>query len=167
MSTSRADKEGGDTSGDEDFHEIFFPIRVQALPLQDKAAPLKRRKQPKAAVELQTVKLSRICYARSGDKGDTCNIGVLARTPQIYDWLVDNLTAEKVRKFFKGITFGKVIRYELDNLHGLNFLLERTLGGGGTRSLMIDPQGKTLAQALLQMEVKMPVTLLKSKLVKR
>jgi len=156
-----------DTSGDEDFHEISFPIRVQALPPRDQAAPARRRKPPKSSAGLQTVKLSRICYARSGDKGDTCNIGVLARTPQIYDWLVNDLTAEKVRRFFRGITFGKVIRYELDNLHGLNFLLERTLGGGGTRSLMIDPQGKTLAQALLQMEVKMPETLLKSKLVKR
>jgi len=156
-----------DTKGDEDFHEISFPVRVQVLPPRDKAAPVKRRKSRVATGKVQTVKLSRICYARSGDKGDTCNIGVLARTPQIYDWLVGHLTADKVKRFFKGITLGKVIRYELDNLHGLNFLLERTLGGGGTKSLMIDPQGKTLAQALLQMEVDVPATLLKSKLVKR
>jgi len=67
-----------------------------------------------------------------------------------------------VRRFFEGITFGRVVRYELDNLLGLNFLLEETLGGGGTKSLMIDPQGKTLAQALLQMKLKIPQSLLKT-----
>ncbi len=72
-----------------------------------------------------------------------------------------------MKKFFSGITHGKVIRYELDNLHALNFLLEETLGGGGTKSLMIDPQGKTLAQALLQMRVKVPSSLLKAKQTKR
>jgi hypothetical protein len=92
---------------------------------------------------------------------------VLARSPEIYDWLVENLTTDKVKKFFSGITRGKVIRYELDNLHALNFLLEETLGGGGTESLMIDPQGKTLAQALLQMKVKVPSSLLKAKPTKR
>lgn|GEM_PF-4802296 len=78
---------------------------------------------------------------------------------------VDDLTVEKVKKFFTGITFGKVIRYELENLHELNFLLEETLGG--TKSLMIDPQGKTLVQALLQMPIKIPSSLLKNKLLKR
>lgn len=103
-----------------------------------------------------------LCYARSGDKGDTCNIGVLARSPEIYMWLVKYLTADKVKKFFKGITKGKVVRYELDNLKGLNFLLEESLGGGGTRSLMVDPQGKTLSQALLQMPVQAPASLWKT-----
>ncbi|RME28768.1 MAG: hypothetical protein D6800_03515 [Candidatus Zixiibacteriota bacterium] len=108
------------------------------------------------------VRLQEICYARSGDKGDTCNIGVIARSSDIYDWLVENLTAARVKRFFTGITHGKVRRYELDNLEALNFLLEETLGGGGTRSLMIDPQGKTLAQALLQMQVEVPASLLKT-----
>jgi len=154
------------TDGEEDFHEISFPIRVRStLPLETPSvAATKSKKKPIG--KPQAVKLRRICYARSGDKGDTCNIGVLARTPEIYDWLVDNLTADKVRRYFEGITLGKVIRYELDNIHGLNFLLEETLGGGGTKSLMIDPQGKTLAQALLEMTVKVPLSLLKSKQVK-
>lgn len=106
------------------------------------------------------VLLQELCYARSGDKGDTCNVGVLARSEAIYVWLCGYLTAAKVKSFFKGICKGKVIRYELDNLHGLNFLLEETLGGGGTKSLMVDPQGKTLAQALLQMTVDAPKELL-------
>ena len=84
---------------------------------------------------------------------------MLARSPQIYDWLTGYLTAAKVKAFFKGITLGKVVRFELDNLEGLNFLLEESLGGGGTRSLMVDPQGKTLAQALLQMPIKAPSSL--------
>ncbi len=103
-----------------------------------------------------------LAYARSGDKGDTCNIGVLARSPMAYAWLKKELTQNKVRQFFKGICKGKVIRFELDNLEALNFLLEETLGGGGTRSLMIDPQGKTLSQALLQMPLQIPGSVLKS-----
>ena len=67
-----------------------------------------------------------------------------------------------MKKFFAGITLGEVTRFELDNLHGLNFLLEETLGGGGTKSLVIDPQGKTLAQALLQMVIRVPSSLLKT-----
>ena len=113
----------------------------------------------KASGKLKAGILQDLCYARSGDKGDTCNIGTLARSPQIYDWLVGYLTAAKVKSFFKGITLGKVVRFELDNLEGLNFLLEESLGGGGTRSLMVDPQGKTLAQALLQMPIKAPASL--------
>ncbi|MDF1545235.1 MAG: DUF1446 domain-containing protein [bacterium] len=150
------------TSGEEDFHEITFPIRVQSF--KEDAGALAKAKRPvtKYTGKSVSAKLQDICYARSGDKGDTCNIGVLARSPQIYDWLVGFLTTDKVRKFFAGITFGKVVRYELDNLHGLNFLLEETLGGGGTKSLMIDPQGKTLAQALLQMSVRVPASLLKT-----
>jgi len=148
------------TQREEDFHEISFPVRVHATPKDsepEKRAP--RKKSPLG--RLKETRLQEICYARSGDKGDTCNIGVLARTSEIYDWLVDNLTPAVVKRFFEGITFGKVIRYKLDNLHALNFLLEQTLDGGGTRSLMIDPQGKTLAQALLQMRVKVPSSLLK------
>ncbi|UCE24775.1 MAG: DUF1446 domain-containing protein, partial [Candidatus Zixiibacteriota bacterium] len=156
-----------DTGGDEDFHEITFPIRVQSVAEKKDRPQPRRRRMTKLTGKSVTVKLQQICYARSGDKGDTCNIGVLARSPQIYDWLVENLTSARVKTFFKGITLGKVIRYELDNLLGLNFLLEETLGGGGTRSLMIDPQGKTLAQALMQMEVSVPPSLLKSKPVKR
>ncbi|MCP4684033.1 MAG: DUF1446 domain-containing protein [bacterium] len=148
------------TKGEEDFHEIFFLVRAHARPKSDEPAVVTARGR-KPTGKKREVLLQEICYARSGDKGDTCNIGVLARTSEIYDWLVDNLTPPVVKKFFGGITHGKVIRYQLDNLHALNFLLEQTLDGGGTRSLMIDPQGKTLAQALLQMRVKVPSSLLK------
>ncbi len=156
-----------DTSGDEEFFEITFPLRVQAAHKAEKTIPAAKTTRKKATGKLQEIRLQEICYARSGDKGDTCNIGVLARSHEAYDWLVENLTVDKVKRFFAGITYGKVIRYELDNLQALNFLLEETLGGGGTKSLMIDPQGKTLAQALLQMKVKVPSSLLKSKQTKR
>ena len=151
-----------DTSGDEDFHEISFPIRVRSTQTEafDKKPTRPARKKPTGKV--QQARLQEICYARSGDKGDTCNIGVLARSPEVYDWLVDYLTTDRVKKFFAGITLGEVTRFELDNLHGLNFLLEETLGGGGTKSLVIDPQGKTLAQALLQMVIRVPSSLLKT-----
>ncbi|HKK21328.1 MAG TPA: DUF1446 domain-containing protein, partial [candidate division Zixibacteria bacterium] len=156
-----------DTSGDEEFFEITFPLRVQSVWKEEKSESRSSRPGKKPTGKAHEVRLQELCYARSGDKGDTCNIGVLARSPEIYGWLVDNLTTDKVKEFFKGITHGKVLRYELDNLHALNFLLEETLGGGGTKSLMIDPQGKTLAQALLQMKVKVPSSLLKAKPTKR
>ncbi|MBK7143420.1 MAG: DUF1446 domain-containing protein [bacterium] len=153
------------TRGDEEFFEINFPLRVRTS-MEEKSAKkvaAAPRKFVKPAGRMVKVKLQEIAYARSGDKGDTCNIGVLARSPEIYEFLRSTLTPEKVKTFFKGITKGKVIRYELDNLHGLNFLLEETLGGGGTRALIIDPQGKTLAQALLQMTLDVPQSLLGKK----
>lgn len=105
------------------------------------------------------VRLRELAYARSGDKGDTCNIGLLARSPEIYDWLRETLKPALVKSFFKGVVKGRVVRHELDNLLALNFLMERSLGGGGTVSLMLDPQGKTLSQALLEMEVDAPAGL--------
>ena len=106
------------------------------------------------------VPLIELCYARSGDKGDTCNIGVVARSEKIYFWLCRELTAPRVKEYFGEITQGEVERFELPNLQALNFLLQRSLGGGGTVSLRIDPQGKTLAAALLMMEVDVPQQLL-------
>ena len=150
------------TDGEEEFSEINFPVRVQARPERKSSAAKLPRPHRKWHGKSRQVRLQDICYARSGDKGDTCNIGVLARTPAVYDWILENLTAAKVKKFFADVVHGRVIRYELDNLQGLNFLLEESLGGGGTTSLLIDPQGKTLAQALLQMPVRVPVSLLHS-----
>ncbi len=153
------------TNKEEDFFEIAFPVRLQARPVE----PTHRDRKPvggkTAKGKTKRVRLQEIAYARSGDKGDTCNIGVLARSPELYDWLVGYLTPQRVKDFFAGVTNGKVTRYELDNLHGLNFLLEESLGGGGTKSLLIDPQGKTLAQALLQMQVEVPLALLAEKKV--
>ena len=99
------------------------------------------------------VPLMQLCYGRSGDKGDTCNIGVVARSQEIYLWMCQQLTARRVKDYFAGICLGEVERFEMPNLLALNFLLHESLGGGGTVSLRIDPQGKTLAEALLRMEV--------------
>lgn len=99
------------------------------------------------------IKLKDICHGRSGDKGDAANIGLIAYNKEDYELIKREVTAEKVRKFFDGICKGEVIRYELPNINALNFLLNNTLGGGGTVSLMLDAQGKTLASALLKMEI--------------
>lgn len=114
----------------------------------------------KGGVGTVKVKLSQLAHGRSGDKGDTGNIGLIARSPEIYPWLVKTITASLVKQRFKGICFGKVERYEVPNLHALNFLLHESLGGGGTVSLRLDAQGKTLSHALLAMEVKAPKALL-------
>ncbi len=108
------------------------------------------------------VKLGRICLARSGDKGDTANIGLLARSPEVYRFIRGTITAKWMKTMFMDVCKGKVIRYELDNLMALNFLLEESLDGGGTRSLLTDPQGKTFAQALLNVEILVPASLLQN-----
>ena len=106
------------------------------------------------------VQLREIAFARSGDKGDTANVGLIAFRPSIYPILVKEVTAERVKYHFKGICEGDVERFELPNLRALNFLLHRSLGGGGTVSLMLDAQGKTFATALLRMEIDVPDHLL-------
>ena len=105
------------------------------------------------------VRLARLAHGRSGDKGDICNIGVIARAPEIYPWLRRALTAAVVKRRFRGICLGKVVRHEVPNLGALNFLLHESLGGGGTVSLRLDAQGKTLSHALLAMEVAVPAAL--------
>jgi hypothetical protein len=92
-------------------------------------------------------------HARSGDKGDTANIGVIARKAEYYPLLVRHLTAERVAEHFAGICLGKVERFELPNLCALNFLLHESLGGGGTKSLKNDAQGKVLSCVMLRMEL--------------
>jgi hypothetical protein len=99
------------------------------------------------------IRLVDIAHARSGDKGDTSNIGLIARKPEYYPVLVENVTAARVKEHFAGICRGRVERFELPNLNALNFLLHEALDGGGTLSLRADPQGKTLSTALLRMEI--------------
>jgi hypothetical protein len=106
------------------------------------------------------VKLAEIAFARSGDKGDTANIGLIAFRPSIYPILVQEVTADRVKRHFEGVCEGEVERFELPNLRALNFLLHRSLGGGGTVSLMLDAQGKTFSTALLRMEIEVPDELL-------
>ena len=99
------------------------------------------------------IALSRIAHARSGDKGDTSNIGIIAFDARHYPILVREVTADRVKHFFGEMVKGNVERYELPNLGALNFLMHEALGGGGTLSLRVDAQGKTLGAALLRMEV--------------
>jgi hypothetical protein len=105
------------------------------------------------------IRLVDIAHARSGDKGDTSNIGLIARKPEYYGVLVEKVTADRVREHFAGICRGKVERFELPNLNALNFLLHEALDGGGTLSLRADPQGKTLSTALLRMEIETELSL--------
>ncbi len=110
---------------------------------------------------MASVQLVRIAHARSGDKGDTANVGVSALKPEWYPILAQQITAERVQKHFAGICFGKVERFELPNLGALNFLLHESLDGGGTLSLKADAQGKTYSAALLRMEIEVPDELLR------
>lgn len=107
------------------------------------------------------VRLGEVAFARSGDKGDTANIGLIAYYDDVYPMLKKQVTASRVKKYFKGICDGEVERFELPNLRALNFLLHRSLGGGGTVSLMLDAQGKTFSTALLRMEVEIPEDVLR------
>jgi len=102
------------------------------------------------------VKLARIAHARSGDKGDGSNVGLVAASPEIYELLRREVTPERVRAHFAGVCRGEVVRFEVPNLLALNFLLGDSLGGGGTASLVTDAQGKTHGQGLLEMEIEVP-----------
>jgi hypothetical protein len=105
---------------------------------------------------LKRIPLYAMAHARSGDKGDGSNVGVLAYDERGYELLRAYLTPERVRKHFRGIVLGDVERFELPNLLGLNFLLHDSLGGSGSASLKNDAQGKTHAMALLRMDVDVP-----------
>jgi hypothetical protein len=106
------------------------------------------------------VKLMDIAIARSGDKGAGSNVGVMANTVPIYEFLVKHLTVERVQQHFKDINFGKVDRYEAPNLRSLNFILHDSLGGGGTETMKTDAQGKVHGLAMLHMELDVPDNLL-------
>ncbi len=102
---------------------------------------------------MKKIRLIDIAHGRSGDKGDAANVGLIAYDDEGYEIIKKYVTAERVKKHFEGICLGKVERFELPNIRALNFLLHNTLGGGGTVSLKHDAQGKTLAAALLRMEL--------------
>jgi hypothetical protein len=105
---------------------------------------------------MKKVRLLELAHARSGDKGDASNVGLIARKPEYYPILKERVTPDAVKKHFTGICRGKVERFELPNLYALNFLLHEALGGGGTVSLRNDAQGKTMSTALLRMEIEVP-----------
>lgn len=105
---------------------------------------------------MPSIQLLQLAHARSGDKGDTVNVGIVARRPEFYPILVERVTEAAVRQHFEGIAKGPVERFELPNLNALNFLIHNALDGGGTVSLMTDAQGKTFSTALLRMEIDVP-----------
>lgn len=106
------------------------------------------------------IKLIDIAHGRSGDKGDGSNVGIIARHPDVYPFLKENLTADVVKEHMKHICKGKVDRYEMPNIGALNFVLHHSLGGGGTVSLKLDAQGKTHASQLLRLEMDVPEELI-------
>ena len=109
--------------------------------------------------------LYNLAHTRSGDKGDLCNIGVIARRPEHYPVLLRELTAQRVKRYFGDWCRGPVDRYELPNLEALNFVLRRALDGGALASMRLDTQGKTYGFALLRMQIDVPDDLPFEKLV--
>lgn len=105
---------------------------------------------------MKEIPLVRLAHGRSGDKGDTVNCGIIARKPEYYDLIAEQVTEERVKVHFNSFCRGTVKRYDLPTIHAFNFVLTGTLGGGGTASLRLDPQGKTYAAALLRMKVRIP-----------
>ena len=145
--------------GDGHQHTSEVPMRLPAAgrPAQTvEPAATPAEGAPSRSTRVQRARLGTIAYARSGDKGDHANIGVAARSPEAYAFLREVLSGQRVRAFFRDLVGGRVVRYELPNLLAFNFLLHNALGGGGTLSLRVDHQGKTLAQGLLTMELDVP-----------
>ena len=105
------------------------------------------------------IPLREIAFGRSGDKGNSANIAVFGRTPAAYAWLREHLTSNVVEEYFHPLGVGTVTRYDVPNLEALNFVLPGVLAGGGSRSLRIDAQGKTLGMALLEMPMDVPTDL--------
>jgi len=102
------------------------------------------------------VKLRELAHSRTGDKGNTSNISVIAYHETHYPLLREQVTAERVKAYFAGVVEGDVVRYELPNIAALNFVMSQTLGGGVTRSLALDAHGKSLSSALLDLEIDVP-----------
>ena len=109
---------------------------------------------------MKKIKLHEISCTRSGDKGPNSNVGVVFYNKEVYNWAVENLTAALIKTHFKSIVKGNVLRYELPNLYALNFILEDSLGGGGSDTLINDAQGKTYGQALMLLEISIPEEIL-------
>jgi len=120
--------------------------------------PDARKSRGGAARATRLLQLRYLAHARSGDKGDTANVGLVALEPDYYPLLVKEVTLARVKRHFKGMVKG-VERFELPNLKALNFLLHGALDGGGTISLKTDAQGKVYSTALLRMEIPVPVAL--------
>ena len=134
------------------------PVRAGEVPLPAAPAPPTRG----FTGALQRVPLLRVAHGRSGDKGDSANVGLIARSDEAWAWLQQHLTAPVVAGYFAHLAHGPVTRYELPGLRALNFVLQQALGGGGVASLRYDPQGKAFAQMLLDLDVDVPAQVLDS-----
>ena len=121
--------------------------------------PKKKSHKAKKRTATKKVRLLELAHARSGDKGDTANVGLIALKAEYYPLLEQQVTVARVAKHFRGVIQGGVERFELPNLRALNFLLHGALGGGGTLSLKTDAQGKVFSTALLRMEIEVPRSL--------
>ena len=106
---------------------------------------------------MKNIKLNDIAYARSGDKGSASNVGVIFINNKFYNWAVEHLTEEVISDYFKDIALGGAKRYLLPNLNAINYILFDSLNGGGSESLINDAQGKTHGQAILKMDVEVPL----------
>jgi len=130
-------------------------VKRAGLVKKSRTQRAKRSSRPAAWLPLQ---LRWLAHARSGDKGDTANVGLIALEPEYYSILQREVTVARVTRHFKGMVHG-VERFELPNLNALNFLLHGALDGGGTISLKTDAQGKVYSTALLRMEILVPAQL--------
>jgi len=145
-----------------EFEEIFNPSAALETASSSNPAPIPRPELPRANVQTQSVPLLSVACGRSGDKGDMANIGIIARSAELYAVLEQELTVERVARYLSHVTLGKVSRYSLPGILAFNFTLENALGGGGVASLRYDPQGKALAQMLLDMQVNIPISIEKA-----
>lgn len=102
---------------------------------------------------MKEIYLKELAHARSGDKGDTSNVCVYARDPEDYEFLSKVLTVEKVREHFGDIVKGEIIRYDIESLHGFNFVMKNALGGGATMSIRLDSLGKSMGSAFMRMKI--------------
>lgn len=151
---------GEDTTHFEVEPEVSGAFVTPTVPMQKCDRPTQSMQVVLAEPVPGDLPLATICLGRSGDKGDTANIGIIARSPKAYVFICEWLSAERVKNYFQEICAGSVTRYKLDNLSALNFLLEASLGGGGTMTLRTDAQGKTFAQALLRQRAPIPAHVL-------
>lgn len=138
----------------------FVPAAVSVAKVEPVKIEVAVAPAPNVAGPRTTVPLIQLAYGRSGDKGNAANIGVLARRPEYVSILRTELTAEAVKQYFAHFVEGKVERFEIPGLNGFNFLMHNALGGGGMASLRYDPQGKMLAQVLMDFPVSVPTALL-------
>jgi hypothetical protein len=143
----------------QDASDLAMPPTANALPAYSHA-PATPETTPASNEALHDCRLIDLAWARSGDKGDDENIGVIARHARAWAWLRTQLQADQVQAYFSHLVQGPVLRYEVPGLQALNFVLHQALGGGGVCSLRSDPLGKSFAQMLLDMPLRVPASVL-------